>query len=82
MRGASTKPRLANISSSPIRRTSSREGGKKGGGRLRIRTGSAGTLEKWLLTLGKKSGPSTCQAMDRDREKEGSLSSREGKEAK
>ena len=57
-------------------------GGKKVGGRPRVRTGSAGTLEKWLLTLGKKSGPSTCQAMDRDREKEGSLSSREGKEAK
>ena len=57
-------------------------GGKKGGGRLRARTGSAGTLEKWLLTLGKKSGPPACQAMDRDREKEGSLSTKGDKDSK
>ena len=44
--GASTKPRLANIRSSPAIRTPPREGGKKGGGRTRKSIGSAGTLDK------------------------------------
>ena len=80
--GATTKPVLAKGPSRPTLGTPARVGGKKAGGRPRVRTGSAGTLEKWLLTLSKKSGPSACQAMDRDRRKEGSLSFKGDKETK
>ena len=76
--GATTKPELAKGPSRPTTGPSVREGGKMAGGRIRARTGSGGTLGKWLLHLGKKSGPPASQDTRRDREKEGSLESRKG----
>ena len=76
--GATTKPELAKGPSRPASGSPVRVGGKKAGGRSRIRTGSEGTLGKWLLHLGKKSGPPASQDTGRDRGKEGSLGLRQG----
>ena len=76
--GATTKPELANSPSRPASGSPVRVGGKKTGGRSRIRTGSEGTLGKWLLHLGKKPGPPAGQDTGRDRGKEGSLGFRKG----
>ena len=76
--GATTKPVLAKGPSRPTSGSPARVGGKKAGGRSRVRTGSEGTLGKWLLHLGKKSGPPANQDSRKDREKEDSLGLREG----
>ena len=52
-------------------------GGNKAGGRKRVRTGSEGTLGKWLLHLGKKSGPPANQDSGRGGGKEDSLDLRD-----
>ena len=64
--------------SRPALGPSAKVGGKKAGGRPRVRTGSEGTLGKWLLHLGRKSGPLANQDSGRGREKEDSLGLREG----
>ena len=77
--GATAKPMLdKGPPSRPALGPSAKVGGKKAGGRPRVRTGSEGTLGKWLLHLGKKSGPLVNQDSGRGREKEDSLGLREG----
>ena len=58
---------------------STREGGKKAGGRTRDRTRSGGTLGRGVL-LGKKSRPPALLDTGREGGKEGSLESRGGKQ--
>ena len=77
-KGAGTKPGLALKSSRPTPRPSPRKGGKVGGGGLRSRTWAMGPLERWLLPLGRMTGPSGLQVRDKDSKEKGSLSSNGG----
>ena len=77
-KGAGTKRGLASKSSRPTPRPSLREGGKISGGGLKTRTGSMGALERWLLPLGKMSGPSGLQVMDKDSKEKGIMISQGG----
>ena len=70
--GATTKPVL-DKGPKPTLGPSARVGRDKAGGRKRVRTGSEGTLGKWLLHLGKKSGPPANQDSGRGGGKEDSL---------
>ena len=56
--GARTKPGLAAKTPRPVQGPSTREGGKKAGGMKKERKKTFGTLEKWLLPLGRNTGPS------------------------
>ena len=56
--GARTKPGLAAKTSRPAQRPSSREGGNIGGGGKKEGIQTLGPLEKWLLPLGRNTGPS------------------------